>query len=116
MEITERLNYCGVFLVIAFLLFKFGGWHIVWGHEFTSGERTLIHVASYVAPLDIITTDSQSYILTGDIILVRINKKFYGVCKDSKYFDAPLIQWGMLLLCIGSIVLSIKVLLTGELE
>ena len=116
MEITERLSTFAVWLVIAFLLFKFGGWHIVWGHEFTSGERTLIQAASYVAPADVITTDSESFILTGDIVLVRINKKFYGVNKDTKYFDAPLIQWGMLLLCIGTIVFSIKVLLTGELE
>lgn len=110
----ERLRNCGVCLVVAFLLFKFGGWHIIWGHEFTRGERNLIQMAHYVSPSDVITDDSQSFIVNKEGVLIRINKKYFGVAKDTKYFDSPIIQWIMLFCCLGSIGGGIKALFDDD--
>lgn len=104
-------------LVIAFSLFKFGGWDAIWAHEFTNGERTLIQMAHEAAPRDVITDDSQSFIFYENVLLVRVNQKFYGVVKNTKYFDSPLIQWIMLIGSIGSIIASLKMLFqSGEKE
>lgn len=109
-----RLRNCGICFVIAFLLFKFGGWHIIWGHEFTRGERFLVQTVSYVAPSEVITDGSQSFIATKNGVVVRINKKFYGVAKDTKYFDSPFIQWVMLFCCLGGIAGGIKALFDDD--
>lgn len=109
-NLFERLRNCGVCLFVAFLLFKFGGWHIVWGHEFSTSEHIIMQVVHFVAPTSVMTDGSQSFIANKDGVLVRINEKYYGVNKNTQYFDSPLIQWGMLFLCLVATGVGIKAL------
>lgn len=106
-RVFKRIMKPIVFFLAAFLLFEFGSWNIVWGKKLTDGERFLIHIAAQKAPLDVMTTDSQSFIATKDMLLLRIDKKFYGTIKDTKYFDSPVLQWVMLFSCLSLTVSGI---------
>lgn len=110
----SRIIVAIICFVIAFLLFKFGSWNVVWGKELTDEQRFLIHLVEKEAPSAIATTDSQSFIATKDVLVIRIDKKFYGVVKNTKYFDSPIIQWGMLLFCVGFIYYGISALFSDE--
>ena len=113
-RISSRIGKAIIFFVIAFLLFKFGSWNVVWGKELTDEQRFLIHLVEKEAPSAIATTDSQSFIATKDVLLVRIDKKFYGVGKNTEYFDSPIIQWAMLFFCVGFIYYGISALFSDE--
>lgn len=117
---NDRLGCLGrilvaiAFVIVSVLIFVYGGWNIVWGHEFTKGERALIQLAAKESSSEIVTNKEQSFIVDEDALLVRVNEKFYGVIKEDRFFDSPLIQWIMLCGCIGLLGASIKVLIDDE--
>lgn len=112
--IAIRLFVTTIFLIIAGLLFEFGGWGICWGKEFSLVERMAINYAS-AHSRSVKTTETQSFILTKDCVLIRINEKFYGIGKNNRHFDAPVIQWIMLIASLSFMCGGIKNLLTGSL-
>ena len=90
------------YFMIAFGLFEFGSWGIIWGYQIPSSERLALKIANkeykslLYKELNLITDDDQSFIWADDIKLIRVNDKFYGIENDQRHFDSPLIQWLML--------------------
>lgn len=71
---------------IGWLLFHFGGWHIVLGKELSLLAQLIL--------------DTRDLIFEKFGVLVRINNTYYGVINDDRYFDSPIIQWIMLALAL----------------
>ncbi|MBP5693647.1 MAG: hypothetical protein J6W86_08075 [Bacteroidales bacterium] len=110
-SLISRLVVTIILLVAAFLLFEFGSWRIVWGKQLSFLERCLVSAAGKQG--DLLTTNTQSFIVDGDVLLLRVNKKFYGIFKDDRYFDAPVIQWIMLVISVGFLSRGVSCLFSG---
>lgn len=101
-RIGRNIGIAIFYFIITFVLFEFGSWSIIWGYQIPSSERLALKIANkefksqLYNELNLITDDDQSFIWTDDIKLIRVDNKFYGVGKDQRYFDSPLIQWLML--------------------
>ena len=110
--ILKRIAGTIAILTIAFLLFEFGGWEVSWGRSISHSKQLILKKAQkrheIVAPKD------KGFLLSGDGVLVRVNRKYYGFIKDKRHFDAPVIQWIMLSISISLFGTAIYFLVTGK--
>ena len=86
-----------VMFLVGFLLFKYGGWEIIWGK---SKSETTVWLLKEVGQLNITLTDVKNFIFNANGVLIRVNDGFYGLMRSVEYFDSPIIQWIMLVLSI----------------
>jgi hypothetical protein len=80
-------------VVIAWVLFYFGSWHILISEKLPTKEP---------------------FILNGHGFVFRIDEMYYGFIKDTHFFDAPFIQWIMLILAFLVLILNYLALLADE--
>jgi hypothetical protein len=78
---------------IAWVLFYFGSWHIVISEKLFT---------------------KQTFILNGDGFVFRINEMYYGFVKDTHFFDAPFIQWVMIILALLVLIFAYLILLSAD--
>lgn len=106
---TKEFILC---LVIAILLFKLGGWNLVCGKEMSSHDLITMHIVARhpksAAKSGVYATKSLGFISNDKGLLVRVNKRLFGVYKDNHIFDSPVIQWIMLSFSIGAIFVAIE--------
>lgn len=111
LRIFGRLLGTAVIFLIAFLLFKYGGWQMAWGK--TKAE-TISWTISELGQFNIPLTDAKNFIFNAHGILIRVNDNFYGAMCGTQYFDSPFIQWIMLFFALGAFVESFVFLFTGD--
>ena len=111
LRIFGRLLGTAVIFLIAFLLFKYGGWQMAWGK--TKAE-TVSWTISELGQFNIPLTDAKNFIFNAHGILIRVNDNFYGAMCGTQYFDSPFIQWIMLFFALGAFVESFVFLFTGD--
>lgn len=111
LRIFGRLLGTAVIFLIAFLLFKYGGWQMAWGK--TKAE-TISWTISELGQFNIPLTDAKNFIFNAHGILIRVNDNFYGAMCGTQYFDSPFIQWIMLFFALGASVESFVFLFTGD--
>ncbi len=86
-EDSAALMGCGL-LVVMLLLLYFGGWYILWG-----GAPMLEKGAIWAAD---------------NGIAIRINDAYYGIAFRDRWFDAPAISWGALVLAVVCLFSRVK--------
>ena len=94
----NRLIVAVTFFIGEFLFFEFGSWRIILGKQLSIWEAGLVNVAAKYGELH--TDKTQSFIVNKDMALLRVNKKYFGVLKDDRYFDSPIIQWIMIVVSV----------------
>lgn len=113
-KILKRIAGTIVFLVVACLMFESGGWKVAWGGSIPHSKQWVVKEArrhgEVVAPKD------RGFLLYRDGVLVRVNRKYYGFVKNKRHFDAPAIQWIMLVVAISVFGSAIYFLFTGKID
>jgi hypothetical protein len=88
-RISGFLFFCG----ICWVLFHFGGWHLLIGEKISAIQQLVKVRWAYV---------SSDFLFDYSGIAFRIHQNYYGFAKDTHYFDLPFIQWIMLILSLGA--------------
>lgn len=93
-------------MVVGWLILHFGGWQFIIGKK--------ISVLNQIFLTGNLTLKEQSFMILNPGILFRFNRKYYGIIADGHFFDAPFIQWVMLVVGIGIFFRGLFKLITGE--
>ena len=89
--VKRQRIWVGLCVAVGLALFYFGGWSVQFG-GWPQGYF------SYVS-------DSFAF---GHGFLIRINTGWYGMYMDARFFDAPIIQWGMLWMGFSTLGYALK--------
>ena len=108
----KRIGITALFLVISWIFFELGSWNIIWRIPLTNQIQWAISEA--IKQGETIGPRDQSFLLDRDGIVMRVNKRLYGFAKDTRHFDAPVIQWFMLCFAISSFGCGVYYLFTGK--
>ena len=82
---------------VSWLCFHFGGWHIVLGKSISKLEQLILsNQLDLTNVLQAAVGKQSDTIFNQSMILFRINDSFYGFTMNTKYFDSPFLQWGLL--------------------
>lgn len=111
-KLLKRIVGTIILLIIALLLFEYGGWKVSWGTYIPTEKQWMISAAREQGEL--IAPKDQSFLIDKDGFLIRVNKKYYGLIKDERHFDAPVLQWIMLLISISVLGGALYFLGTGK--
>jgi len=103
---VTRVLYPCLTILIGWLIFHFGGWHLILGKK--------ISVLNQIFLTGNLTLKEQNFLVLNPGVLFRINKGYYGFAADSNFFDAPFVQWIMLVIGIGILFRGVFKLITGE--
>lgn len=111
-EDDEPLGWGGRIFSTAFIaaigwaLFFFGSWHLVLGEK----------INIFLQYLSSGNFEQKNFILDSYGFVFRINEGYWGFVRNDRFFDAPFIQWIMLLFALSAIFLAIRILFTGSVE
>lgn len=106
LEEQEENSYVGeiiigvLFLLACVAFFFFGGWGFVVGEEVNLLDQTLVSGQLILDYKDILFDDYA--------IAININDKYYGFYRMDRFFDSSVIQWGMLIMSIGTLWYGLK--------
>ena len=88
------------------ILFFFGGWHLVLGEKPSKLDQFLHFLGT--------GRIKQDFIWDENCIAIRINESFWGFATNDRFFDAPFIQWLMLGFALGAFYYALKILIFGN--
>ncbi len=101
----SRIKYFVLFSLIGWAICHFGSWHVVWDKKISLFQQYL--ATGRLNP------KQEGILFDSSAILVRFNDAYYGVFKNTHFFDAPVIQWGMLIVALCLFEEAIRALFGG---
>jgi hypothetical protein len=98
-----------LFAGIGWALFFFGGCHLVLGEKMSKLNQFLHFLGTGKMKQDFLFDIGDN-----NVIAVRINEGYWGFVWDNRFFDAPFIQWMMLVFSIGAFFYALRFLILGD--